>query len=348
LNKKVGDYDSGWNHRHAYVRIYDPRNFEFEISIENLLYILENTSAIKGKGLEGDFVYGWDGKDLILIPTESPDYVSMNEYNNILHNNETIKAKDLIIGATYLTKDNCEMIYMGRYDYFSSGYRWIERGEYKTSKSSRDIPSEQGRYRMRSVDYKYINNYPYGKHFWFAYKYHDYDYINGERVPRTEFKWHFNQYKSISGKFIKCVDDNCAPEYADIFEILEGNKDYSPYDETQSKIMKMSIDDFIKLGKSMYSDKPDYYSSFKFISERSGVRETYLADPNNYSSNEYHLKKFNPRNEENGYCYGYQVGFENVYGFSNMSLEELYDATKPIYEQKYLKNGREYEKGYTV
>ena len=41
LNKKVGDYSSGWDHRQAYCRVYDPRNFEFEITIENLLYILE-------------------------------------------------------------------------------------------------------------------------------------------------------------------------------------------------------------------------------------------------------------------------------------------------------------------
>lgn len=29
-------------------------DFEFEITIENLLYILENANPIKGKGLEGE------------------------------------------------------------------------------------------------------------------------------------------------------------------------------------------------------------------------------------------------------------------------------------------------------
>lgn len=108
LNKKVGDCSTGWDHRQAYCRVYDPRNFEFEITIENLLYILENTNSIKGKGLEGEFVYGWSGKDLILIPVESPDYKEIQEYNSIVYRNESIKAKDLIIGATYLTKDNIE------------------------------------------------------------------------------------------------------------------------------------------------------------------------------------------------------------------------------------------------
>jgi len=52
LNKKVGGYKSDWNFRNAYVRVYDPRDFEFEITIPNLLFILENTSAIKGKDLD--------------------------------------------------------------------------------------------------------------------------------------------------------------------------------------------------------------------------------------------------------------------------------------------------------
>ena len=53
LNKKAGDYRGGWNGRQAWMRIYDPRGFEFEISINNLVFILEECSSIKGKGIEG-------------------------------------------------------------------------------------------------------------------------------------------------------------------------------------------------------------------------------------------------------------------------------------------------------
>lgn len=128
LNKKVGDYCSDWNHRQAYVRVYDPRDFEFEITIENLLYILENASSIKGKGLEGQFIYGWDGKDLILMPVEAPDYKGIIEYNKIVFENKSIRAKDLIIGATYKTKKDDNLIYLGKYNYY--GYNGEDKGKY--------------------------------------------------------------------------------------------------------------------------------------------------------------------------------------------------------------------------
>jgi hypothetical protein len=119
LNKKVGDYVSYWNHRQAYVRVYDPRGFEFEITIQNLLYILENATSTKGKGLEGDFVYGWDGKDLVLIPIEAPDYIELVKLNELRHSDKKIGARDLKIGGTYRTRQNEEWIYMRKHDVYS-------------------------------------------------------------------------------------------------------------------------------------------------------------------------------------------------------------------------------------
>jgi hypothetical protein len=123
LNKKAGGYGSGWNHRQSKIRVYDPRGFEFEITIENMLFILENTNSIKGKGLEGEFVYGWDGKDIILIPTASPDYVELSQFNSLVHAKKSFKGKDMIIGGTYLNNHNKEVIYMGRFDAYKSHWR---------------------------------------------------------------------------------------------------------------------------------------------------------------------------------------------------------------------------------
>jgi len=167
LNKKAGGYDTGWNHRQTYCRVYDPRGFEFEITIPNLLYILENTTSTKGKGLEGDFVYGWDGKDLVLIPTDSPDYKELTEFNKLVHSKSSIKSKDLIIGATYLTNQNEKIIYIGRFD----AYGYYGENE--------------------------------GLHFWFYKQNKDDNFI---------------KYKSIGGKIISCIDDNCIGNYSEIFD----------------------------------------------------------------------------------------------------------------------------------
>ena len=120
LNKKVGGDSSGWNHRQTYCRVYDPRNFEFEITVPNLLYILENTNSIKGKGLEGEFVYGWDGTDLLLIPTSSPDYDKIASFTEMVSKPEVILGKDLILGGTYRTKQNNDWIYMGRFQEYNT------------------------------------------------------------------------------------------------------------------------------------------------------------------------------------------------------------------------------------
>lgn len=132
LNKKVGGYQYHYDMRQTYVRVYDPRGFEFEITIPNLLYILENANSIKGKGLEGEFVYSWDGKDIVLLPVDSPDYKELSELNKKRFSGSYIKAKDLKIGATYLNKNNIEVVYMGRfpyYDYYGTNkgnHYWFE------------------------------------------------------------------------------------------------------------------------------------------------------------------------------------------------------------------------------
>jgi hypothetical protein len=47
LNRDVGGVrrSYGWNSRIEKVRVYDPRGFEFEISIPNLLFILQESAT---------------------------------------------------------------------------------------------------------------------------------------------------------------------------------------------------------------------------------------------------------------------------------------------------------------
>jgi hypothetical protein len=120
LNKKAGGYATGWNHRQTYCRVYDPRGWEFEISIPNLLFILEECSSFKGKGLEGELVYSWDGKDLVLLPVASNDYKLCNQYTEL--QGKKVGVKDLVEGCTYITSKQENWTYLGRHMIFENEY----------------------------------------------------------------------------------------------------------------------------------------------------------------------------------------------------------------------------------
>ena len=124
LNKRAGGYKSGWNFRQTKCRVWDPRGFEIEISIENLLYILQECTSTKGKGLEGTFVYAWNGPELILLPTCCEDYICSTELQN---RQEKIAVKDLKVGASYKGKEYDYLIYIGKMDW----YIWEEKEEKK-------------------------------------------------------------------------------------------------------------------------------------------------------------------------------------------------------------------------
>jgi len=219
LNKKAGGYSSGWNHRQTYVRVYDPRGFEFEISVPNLLYILENTNSIKGKGLEGDFVYGWDGKDLLLIPTSSPDYVEISEFNKVIQNKLKLKGKDLKLGATYLTKDNAEWIYLGRFD------KW-ER-DYKNK-----IIDENGSY-----SYPFANK---GKEYFFK---RESSYGDGIETIKT------------LSKFIGVVSEECVENYAELMDKLEHSSYYSPIDDSKDEYVSYTKEELEETLEKSYWKK---------------------------------------------------------------------------------------------
>jgi len=121
LNKKAGGYSSGWNHRQTYSRVYDPRGWEFEINVPNLLYILQECNSFKGKGLDGEFVYSWDGKDLVLLPVSSPDYIACKAYTD-LQDVKFNSREDLHEGFLYLTNRQEEWVYLGRYEVCTDTY----------------------------------------------------------------------------------------------------------------------------------------------------------------------------------------------------------------------------------
>lgn len=143
LNKKVGGDSWGWNPRQTYCRVYDPRGFEFEITVPNLLFILQETNSIKGKALEGEFVYSWDGKDLVLLPVESQEYKNSMEFTEL--QSQKITKKDMVVGCNYLDKNQNNLMYLGYYLIYDEYYNfcdsedkeqdsWYKRDQYKSAK----------------------------------------------------------------------------------------------------------------------------------------------------------------------------------------------------------------------
>ena len=359
LNKKVGDYDTGWNHRHAWCRVYDPRNFEFEISIENLLYILENTSSIKGKGLEGEFVYGWDGKDLVLLPVDTLDYKEISEFNKKVFNNECIKAKDLKVGATYITKEKERFVYMGRYNYYDDGYEWTENGQTHQVTTKNKLPegiavnSYLGRNAKNIA--KHVQGVCRGQYHWFCDEKRYREFVENNRSYR---QWVFYQWKSISkNKFVDVVDESVHPEYSSMFDELEKYYKFSPYDPSKDEIKEFSsFDEFKKL---LYGR---YYGNDLFLSKISGQVKCYQLEeifPREEDS-KYTIKE-QIHDYEYDYLITHQFGeletVEKPYRFYSaslhhttsyrrlkpMTLEYIFEHMKPMYLQKYLANGKEYE-----
>lgn len=318
LNKKVGGYQYHYDMRQTYVRVFDPRGFEFEITIPNLLYILENTSSIKGKGLEGEFVYGWDGKDLLLIPISAPEYQEMQKLATTLYDGESIKAKDLVLGHTYGTANGKAFVYMGKSDYWEreknsyyclNGWRSSYAREYEWSYPLDDTWHKDV---TRSNNYRY-RNINKGKRFWFISV--DGDYICS--------------YSSISKKFYSVIDANIATKFAEYQDKLEADDNYSPINYDASKLVPWTYEQFQEFAHSI----KDGSSSYSWDNDKSF--DTYAHD-------EINTQRLYKVHGQNQWYVGYQYGSAKPC----KSLKELYEQYKPITRETYLMSGKKYEGWY--
>lgn len=338
LNKKVGGVEEswGWDVRKTYTRIYDPRGFEFEITVPNLLWILENCDCIKGKGLEGQFVYGWDGKELVLVPVESPDYKEIQEKNKIIHNNEFIKAKDLILGATYETLKGERYVYMGKYDTYNTLTNYCYDGNMYVSRKGWDYPLDStwhddniGGYENRR--YKNINT---GKEFWFV-KLGD---------PDADYSWYKEDrichFKSVTRKFGTVVTTECE-KYPEYYEMMQRDCEFSPIDYSKNKILPVAFEDFYKALIEHMADNKTTYLNFCVVENGRLANRTINY---HYGENKYYYEEKTPAIKYYSWDSGYNI--KKVYIDIN-SIEVIYEKFEPVYGEQYLENGKLYtRRGY--
>lgn len=299
LNKKVGGDRYDWNPRQTYARVHDPRGFEFEITVPNLLYILENTNSIKGKGLEGKFVYGWDAGELLLIPEAAPEYSKYVEFSDVI--TKSVKAKDLVLGGTYKTNKNEEVVYLGRFDFWDSHYR--------------------GNRKVSDHYYRYTNEGL--RHFFYYPNHSDKKFL---QLLTT---------KSLSGRIVQEISNIPVSDYAKIMDRLERESCYSPYDETKDKFVTpkptdlggtvfFNLDSFRCHGRARKIGDNYLMGDVSFDGESRGYGW-------NYSS------PVATKIKEMGLLYGYSAKYDSQEG---VPAQELIDRLKLTVKEEYLANGK--------
>lgn len=120
LNKGVQRYGE-WGSGRSVIRVYDPRDFEFEISVDNLIGILMHSDISKRDIME-NCVFAWAGAELVLLPINSQEYQDSIKYTE--KQSKKISTKELVKGHTYTQKKNdTKLIYMGYQQYYQYD-RW--------------------------------------------------------------------------------------------------------------------------------------------------------------------------------------------------------------------------------
>lgn len=116
---------------HSKVRIHDSRNFEFEIELSNMMYILMHSDVSK-RDITEECVFAWDGRNVVLLPVNSQEY-----QNSVVHTKKQgmkFSFKDLVKGYTYSTKSSGDFVYLGHFewcvkDYSSGSNMWKNTGK---------------------------------------------------------------------------------------------------------------------------------------------------------------------------------------------------------------------------
>lgn len=154
---KVKDYGGShkWSSRLPYCQIVDPRGFEFQISYENLMFIILTDNVINGE-IQGEYVFGWDNTTLILTSVKCEDYLYTTKINN---SDQRFDPKDCIVGHTYYMpkEPNKELIYIGCFPYVNTNYRHDHWG-YDSKYIFKPIMYKKYIFKVANTDiYEYLN-----------------------------------------------------------------------------------------------------------------------------------------------------------------------------------------------
>lgn len=114
--ERYGYFGSG----RSVIRVHHPDEFEFEISVDNLIGLLMNTDVSK-RYIQGKCVFAWAGKDLVLLPVNSVEYEDAIKYTE--KQSDKITPKELQKGFKYSLKKSDEVLtYLGYFEFINDPY----------------------------------------------------------------------------------------------------------------------------------------------------------------------------------------------------------------------------------
>lgn len=282
INKEAGGYRSGWDYRQTYCRIYDPRGFEFEITIPNLIYILKNVVSNKDKGFDGEFVYGWDGKDLVLVPVEAPEYQQIKQNTAAVYEQGNIGAKDLVVGHTYANLEGTQFVYLAKdYKYTYSQVYSSFRSYFNTS---------IGNYSVEGMTQQEYNQLPFSLE------------RPEERIQITKsskkYYWFYNKninqvvaFSSLDKKLYYTIEDKPTKDLSTYIEMLNKNKEFSKIRYDKDKLVYMTLTEFIEKITEQKTEY-EYYYLTKSFSDDKGKRYYIRTYKDHYEVDKLRDKKF--------------------------------------------------------
>lgn len=135
FNKGVQRSSEWFGSGRSMIRVYDSRDFEFEICVDNLIQLLMHSDVSKREILE-ECVFAWYGTELVLLPINSIEYQQSVAYTE--KQSLKVSAKDLVKGRRYYKKKSDNIVtYIGYFEWwewkknYARGVSAIDRSRFE-------------------------------------------------------------------------------------------------------------------------------------------------------------------------------------------------------------------------
>ncbi len=242
LNK--GIQRCNWGHfssNRSMIRIYDPRGLEFEITPQNLVWILMHVDCSK-REIQDKLVYAWDGTELLLLPSSSEEYKEATQYTDL--QGVKFSARDLKKGHTYITKQGEEHVYIGFFSYWDWKYNYNVQGRYGKNRTSK--------------------------------KYHIFCDPLKSKKDDAHYSPKFFPIRSVSSKIAKCISEQPHNNYANLVDEWVKREESTEIVKFKlKKIIKETWDKFKKGGYNS-SDKIYLYENNEYYQCNVNIDNQYI------------------------------------------------------------------------